>query len=142
MSNVNNYRFSETLKVFESKVLIPQRKKVADAQVIMDNPNYAWKDGAQKKAGEEQLRVYKIWLDFYETFLLEGNALCLQHESLVNKMSKVYDKWYSDISNEGKQEVELMSCQADWLNEIFTELFNELKPLGLEGMRPPKGMNL
>jgi hypothetical protein len=141
MSNVNNYQFAETLKVFESKVIIPQRKKIADATAIMNDPNHPWKDDAQKAAGTEQLRIYGIWLKFYETFYAEGLQLTIQHENLVNKMSKVYDNWYANISNEGKQETELMSSQADMLQQIFVEIFKELKPLGLD-MKIPNGMNL
>ena len=57
-------------------------------------------------------------------------------------MSKVYDKWYSDISNDGKQEVELMSCQADWLCEVFGEIYKELLPLNLGGMKAPAALNM
>jgi hypothetical protein len=142
MSNVNNYKFSEVLKTFEMKMVIPQRTKVANAQKIMDDPNHPWKDEDQKKAGEKQLDAYKSWMYYYETFLEEGNKLCLQHETLVNKMSKIYDNWYQNISNEGKQEVELMSSQADLLNELMGELYKELLPLNLTGMKPPQGLNL
>lgn len=142
MSNVNNYQFAEMLKVFQSKVIIPQRKKVADAEVIMADEKHQWRDEAQKAAGQEQLRVYKIWLQFYEKFYEEGLRLCTQHEQLTDHLSKWYDKWYSDISNEGKQETELMSSQAEMLCEIFGEIYKELSPLKLEGMKPPKAMNL
>lgn len=141
-SNCNDYRFTEMLKTFESKVINPQRKKVDDATKIMNDPKYPWKDEAQKEAGKEQLKIYNAWLQFYLTMYEDGLRLCVQHENLTNTMSKVYDRWYSDISNEGKQEVELMSCQADWINEIFSEIYKELQPLGLEGMKPPKPMNL
>jgi hypothetical protein len=141
MSNVNNYQFAETLKVFESKVIIPQRKKVADATAIMNDPNHQWRDEAQKTAGVEQLRIYNIWLAFYETFYEEGLQLTIQHENLVNNLSKHYDNWYNNISNEGKQETELMSSQADMLNEIFVEIWKELKPLNLE-IKAPQGLNL
>ena len=57
-------------------------------------------------------------------------------------MSKVYDKWWNDISNEGKQETEIMSMQADMMNEMFGEIYKELKPLNLEGLKPPQALNL
>lgn len=142
MSNVNNYRFSEVLKTFENKLVIPQRTKVANASKIMNNPNHPWADETQKKAGEEQFKAYKAWLDFYETFYAEGLKLCIQHEQLTDKVSKIYDRWYSDISNEGKQETELMSSQADMLCELMGELYKELLPLNLPGMKPPQGLNL
>jgi hypothetical protein len=141
MSNVNNYRFAETLKVFESKVIIPQRNKVADATKIMNDPNYKWKDDAQKQAGENQLKLYKIWLQFYETFYAEGLALCVQHEQLTNNLAKHYDKWYKDISNDGRQETEIMSSQADMLQHIFVEIYKELLPLGLD-IKAPIPLNM
>jgi hypothetical protein len=141
-SNCNDYRFSEMLKVFESKLIVPQRKKVDDATNIMNDPTYKWRDEAQKTAGQEQLKIYNSWLQFYLTFYEEGLRLCVQHENLVNTMSKVYDKWYSDISNEGKMETELMSSQADILCELFGEIYKELAPLKLEGMKPPSPLNM
>jgi hypothetical protein len=141
-TNVNNYRFSEILGTFKQKILDPHKEKTLKAEAIMNDPTYKWRDDAQKKAGEEQLKLYNIWLQFYETVLKEGNDLCFQHENLVNKMSKLYDNWYENISNEGKQETEIMSMQADMLCEIFGEIYKELAPLKLEGMKPPKGLNL
>jgi hypothetical protein len=141
MSNVNNYRFSEILKTFENKMVIPQRAKVANASKIMNDPNHKWNDEAQKKAGEEQFKAYKAWLDFYETFYAEGLALCVQHENLTNKMCKHYEKWLNDISNDGVQETEIMSSQADMLQEIFSDMYSELKTLNLD-IKPPKALNL
>jgi len=142
MSNVNNYRFAEMLKVFESKVLIPQRAKYESAKKVMDNPNHPWKDQAQKDAGDAQYKSYKGFLDFYEAFYAEGLTLCTQHEQLTDHLSKWYDKWREDISNDGKQEVELMSSQADFLNEIFSEMYKELLPLNLKEMKSPAALNL
>lgn len=142
MSNVNNYKFAEVLKTFEAKMVIPQRTRVANASKIMNDPNHHWTDINQRIAEEEQLKSYKAWSDFYETFLLEGNALCLQHETLVNHLSKWYDKWRNDISNEGVQEIEIMSMQAEFLNEIFSEMYKELQPLNLAGVKPPAALNM
>lgn len=142
MNNVNNYRFAEVLKTFENKLVIPQRTKVANASKILNDPNHPWKDDTQKEAGKEQLKAYKAWLDFYETFYAEGLALCVQHENMVNHLSKWYDKWRNDISNEGVQEVEIMSMQAEFLNEIFSEMYKELQPLNLEGVKPPAALNI
>jgi hypothetical protein len=137
------YNFLYTiLRVFESKVIIPQRKKVADATKIMNDPTYKWRDEPQKVAGKEQLRIYNQWLQFYETFYAEGLALTVQHESLVNKMSKIYDSWYQNISNEGKMETELMSMQADLLCELMGEIYKELLPLNLPGMKAPAPLNM
>ena len=46
------------------------------------------------------------------------------------------------LSTQRRQEQEMMSMQADMLNEIFSEIYKELKPLNLDGMKPPQAMNL
>ena len=142
MSNVNNYKFANMLELFKKKMVDTQAKKVEEAQKIMDDPTYKWDNAEQKAAGEAKLKNYKDWLQFYQEFYDQGVELTKQHEGLVNTMSKVYDKWWNDISNEGKQETEIMSCQADMMNEMFGEIYKELKPLNLDGMKPPQAMNL
>jgi hypothetical protein len=142
MSNVNNYAFANKLQSFKEKILDTQIAKVAKAETIMNDPNYKWESEEKKKTAQAQHDSYKAWLLWYQTFYDEGLRLCTQHENLVNKMSKIYDRWYSDISNEGKQETEMMSMQADLLNELMGELYKELLPLNLPGMKPPQGLNL
>jgi hypothetical protein len=142
MSNMNNYAFAKQLDQFKAKILDPQIKRVADAEAIMHDPNHQWKDEEQKKKGQATYDNYKAWLVVYQTHYDEGMKLVKQHESLVNTMSKIYDRWYSDISNEGKQETEMMSMQADMLCELMGELYKELLPLNLPGMKPPQGLNL
>ena len=142
MSNVNNYAFSNKLESFKQKVLDPHIAKIEKASKIMHDTNYKWESEDSKNTAQARYESYKAWGLFYQTFYDEGIKLCTQHENLVNTMSKVYDKWYNYISNEGKQEVELMSCQADWLNEMFGEIYKELQPLGLEGMKPPAALNM
>ena len=141
MSNVNDFAYANHLEVFRTKVLEPQIKKVEEAGVIMNDPNYKWGSEEQKKAGEARYASYKQWMQFYQTFYDEGVRLCVQHEGMVNKLSKWYGKWYSDVSNEGHQEAEMMSDQADFLNDIFSEMYQELKPLKLD-IKPPKALNL
>jgi hypothetical protein len=142
MSNVNNYAFANKLQSFKEKILDTQIAKVAKAETIMHDPNYKWESEEKKKTAQAQYDSYKAWLLWYQTFYDEGLRLCTQHENLVNKMSKVYDSWYQNISNEGKQETEMMSMQADLLNELMGELYKELLPLNLPGMKPPQGLNL
>ena len=141
MGNVNNYEFSNILETVKKRMVEPQRVKVADAQKIMSDPMHQWKDAGQKKAGEERLKSYKAWLEFYEKFYDEGVKLCTQHETLVNNLSKNYDRWYSEVSNEGRQEAEMMSMQADIMQEIFCDFYQELKPLGLD-IKQPQALNL
>ena len=141
MSNVNNYLFAQKLDIFKAKILDPQKEKVEKASKIMKDDTYKWDSEEKKKAGQAQYDAYKAWLAVYETHYAEGMKLCAQHEALVNKLSKLYDKWYKDISNEGRQEVELMSIQADWINEIFTEIFKELQPLKMD-IKAPQPLNM
>ena len=141
MSNVNNWHYANMLTDFETKVIAPQRKRVDDAQAIMDKSDYPWKNDEQKKLAEEKLKSFKYWLQFYLEFYKEGLNLVNQHENLVNKMSKWYDSWYENISNEGKQETELMNSQAEMLHGIFEDIYQELKPLNLE-IKPPAALNL
>jgi len=141
MSNVNDYAFANKLQVFKQKILDPQKEKVAKAEAIMHDDTYKWESEDKKKAGQAQYDAYKAWLAVYQTHYDEGMKLCAQHERLVNNLAKLYAKWYSDISNEGRQEVELMSIQADWINEIFTEIYKELQPLKLD-IKPPQPLNM
>jgi hypothetical protein len=141
MSNVNDWNYAKYLDQFKAKVLDPQIKRTEDASKIMNDPKYPWKDEEQKANGEKQYANYKQWVQFYQAFYDAGMELVKQHESLVNNMAKHYDKWYKDVSNEGRQETELMSEQADILNGIFEEIWRELKPLGLP-LEPPAGLNL
>lgn len=142
MSNVNNYAFAKHLDQFKIKMLDPQIKRVADAEAVMHDPRRAAQTVEADKIMQAKYDNYKAWLTFYQAHYDEGMTLVKQHEQLVNKMSKIYDKWYSDISNEGKQETELMSSQADILCELFGEIYKEIAPLKLEGVKPPHGMNL
>jgi len=43
MNNVNDYQFANILKIVQSKMIEPQRKKVEDAQKIFDDPKYPWR---------------------------------------------------------------------------------------------------
>jgi hypothetical protein len=142
MSNVNDYIFSKKLDQFKQKILDTQIEKVEKASKIMHDPDYKWDSEDKKKLGQAQYDAYKAWLLWYQTFYDEGSKLVNQHEALVNKLSKWYDTWYRDISNDGRQEPEMMSMQADMLNEIFGEIYKELLPLNLPGMKPPQGLNM
>jgi hypothetical protein len=140
MSNVNNWQFAKNLDNYKAKVLEPQTKRVADAKAIMDNPNHPWKDEAQKNAGKAQYESYKAWLTFYQQHYDAGMELVKQHENIVNLNAKWYQIWRDDISNDGLQETEMMSMQADFLNEIFSEMYRELLPLKLD-IKAPKPLN-
>ena len=140
MSNVNDFKFAELLKQYQAKVLAPQIKRRAEAFTDFEKVS----KGTDKEATEvanAKVANYDAWLKFYQQFYDEGIKLCTQHENIVNHLSKWYGKWREDISNEGRQETELMSSQADMLNEIFSEMYSDIKPLNLD-IKPPKAMNL
>ena len=130
MSNVNNYQFAKQLDNFKAKVLDPQAQRVRDAEIVMHDEKHEWKDDEQKKLAQNKYDSYKAWLKFYEVHYESGMELVKQHENLVNLMSKLYDSWFENISNDGKQETELMSSQADMLQEIFVAIYQELKQIG------------
>lgn len=140
--NVNDWQFGKHLEQFKVRVLDPQIKRVAEAKAIAEDPDYQWKDDQLKEAGMARYKSYQDALAFYQEFYNQGKTLIMQHERLVNNLAKWYAKWHSDISNEGRQETEMMSMQADILQEIFVEMYQHLKPLNLEGIKQPKALNL
>jgi hypothetical protein len=141
-SMVNNWKFAEQLDQYKSRELDPLVKEVDAAFKIMTDINYKWVDEEQKKLSQAKYDRISARLLFIKAFLEDGIVLVRQHEDLVTLLSKLYDTWYSEVSNDGKQETDLMEGQALKINEIFTELFNALKPLGLEGVKPPKENNI
>jgi hypothetical protein len=63
----------------------------------------------------------------------------MQNENEFLKWINANEKWLNDISNDGIQETEIMSSQADMLQEIFSDMYSELKTLNI---KPPKALNL
>ena len=141
MSNVNNYDFIEALDRFHTSIMLPHKAKIEQAQRIMSNPSYPWKDELQKKTGQAQLDNYIIWDKLYDNLYQKGKILVQQHEGLTNLVARWYNKWREDVSNEGRQETEIMGSQAEMLHGIFEEMFKELQNLKLD-IKPPKPMNL
>jgi len=141
MSNVNNWKFATVLDEFSKREVEYLRVETERAQEIVENPNYPWKDDKQKEFGIARYNKMKDRLAFLKYVLEEGKNICTQHETLVARLAKYYDQWYSEVSNNGKQECEVMSEQADILQNIFVEIWKELKPLGLN-LPMPNGMNL
>jgi hypothetical protein len=139
---VNNWKFAEQLDQYKSRELDPLVKEVDAAFKIMSDINYKWADEEQKKNAQAKYDRIFARLQFIKGFLEGGIEIVRQHEDLVTLLSKLYDTWYSEVSNDGKQETDLMEGQALKINEIFTELFNALKPLGLEGVKAPKENNI
>jgi hypothetical protein len=141
MSNVNNYKFASQLDLYKSKEVDALAKNVEDAKAIMADTKRVWDSATQKESAQARLDQMKERLARLLNFHAEGMELVKQHEALVNSLSRWYDLWWQNISNEGKQETELMSSQADMLQQIFVEIWKELKPLNLD-IKQPNGMNL
>jgi hypothetical protein len=141
MSNVNNYKFASQLDLYKSKEIDALAKNVEDAKAIMADTKRVWDSATQKESAQARLDQMKERLARLQYFHAEGMELVKQHEALVNSLSRWYDLWWQNISNEGKQETELMSSQADMLQQIFVEIWKELKPLNLD-IKQPNGMNL
>jgi cell division septum initiation protein DivIVA len=141
MSNVNNYKFASQLDLYKSKEVDALAKNVEDAKAIMADTKRVWDSATQKESAQARLDQMKERLARLQYFHAEGMELVKQHEALVNSLSRWYDLWWQNISNEGRQEVELMSSQADMLQQIFVEIWKELKPLNLD-IKIPNGMNL
>lgn len=140
MSNINDYDFAKKLDIFKTRVLDAQAKKVDEARAIMHDQNHKWAEG-QKEVADKKYDSLKAWLAYYQEFYDAGLKLSVQHEKLVNNLCKLYQRWYNEVSNDGKQEAELMSMQADALNEIFSEIWKEIQPLNLN-LNPPKALNI
>ena len=135
--NLNNWEFAKALDVFKAKMIDTQQKRVDDAYKIMEDPKYKWDSPEQEKAGQAKLDSYLSWLKFYKEHHEQGMALVRQHENIVSMMAGWYNSWYENISNEGLQESELMSMQAEMLGKIFADMYKELSVLKLD-LKPPK----
>lgn len=138
---VNNYEFAKILDRFKREVLDPLDTEEDKAFKIISDLNYKWASDDQRKLANAKFDKLSARNAFYKKMYKAGMDLTLEHESLVNNLCKWYDKWYSDISNNGKQETEMMEMQADMLNEIFSEIYKALQPLGLD-LKQPNAMNL
>jgi len=132
----NDWEFAKVLQTFKTKVLDPQEERTAEAFKIMTNPEFKWRDDEQKKLGQAKLDNYRVWLDHYKEFYAEGSKLIQDHEALVEQLCKWYQDWYTNVSNEGIQESEMMMEQANILQNIFTEIWKGLELLNLDIPRP------
>ena len=141
MSNLNDFVFSNRLEQFKKLVLDPQIKRTEKARGIMSDANYKWDSDKQKETAQARLKEYERQLAFYQTLYDEGVQFCTQHENITNKLVKWYEKWWNDISDDGLQMKEMMQIQADWLNEIFSEIFSEIKDLNIT-VESPRALNL
>ena len=141
MNNINDWKFANILEQFKSREIDKLVSEVKKAEDIMNDPNYQWKDEKQKQIGQVKFSMMSDRLAFLNHVFENGKDLCIQHESLVNKLVKWYEKWRENISNEGIQECEMMQSQADMLGDIFSEIYRELMPLKID-LKEPKAINL
>ena len=141
MSNINNWKFANLLEQFKAREIDTFAFELKKAEEIINDKNYQWKDETQKKIGQAKFSRMNDRLAFLNHVFENGKDLCIQHENLVNKLVKWYEKWRKDISNDGIQECEMMQSQADMLGDIFSEIYRELMPLKLD-LKEPKALNL
>jgi len=139
---VNNYEFAKLLDEFKQAELDYLEKEIEKAEKIVSDILYPWKDEETRKVGVAKFDKMVSRFAFLQRFYKEGLEFATQHEDLVNKLCKWYDTWRTDISNDGKQEAEMMEMQADMLHGIFEEIYEVIKPLGLDEIKPPNGLNL
>lgn len=138
---VNNYEFAKRLDLFKRDELDPLEAEVNKAEKIISDLHYKWKDEDQRKIGQIKFDKMLSRFAFLQKFYEEGMKLTLQHESLVNNLCKWYEVWRNDVSNDGKQEAEMMEMQAEILHKVFEEIYEALKPLKLD-IKSPNGLNL
>lgn len=138
---VNNYEFAKILDRFKREVLDPLDTEEDKAFKIISDLNYKWASDDQRKLANAKFDKLSARNAFYKKMYKAGMDLTLEHERLVNALCRWYGKWREDISNEGVQESEMMSAQADFLNEIFSEMYKAIEPLNLD-IKKPAALNL
>jgi hypothetical protein len=138
---VNNYEFAKILDRFKREVLDPFDIEEDKAFKIISDLNYKWASDEQRKLANAKFDKMSARNAFYKKMYKAGMDLTLEHERLTNSLCKWYGKWREDISNEGVQESEMMSAQADFLNEIFSEIYKAIEPLNLD-VKKPAALNL
>jgi hypothetical protein len=138
---VNNYEMAHILDLFKRDVLDPLDIEEDKAFKIISDLNYKWASDEQRKLANAKFDKMSARNAFYKKMYKAGMDLTLEHERLVNALCRWYGKWREDISNEGVQESEMMSAQADFLNEIFSEMYKAIEPLNLD-IKKPAALNL
>lgn len=138
---VDNYNFAKILDQFKRDVLDPLDTEEDKAFKIISDLNYKWASDDQRKLANAKFDKLSARNAFYKKMYKAGMDLTLEHERLVNALCRWYGKWREDISNEGVQESEMMSAQADFLNEIFSEMYKAIEPLNLD-IKKPAALNL
>jgi hypothetical protein len=138
---VNNYEMAHILDLFKRDVLDPLDIEEDKAFKIISDLNYKWASDEQRKLANAKFDKMSARNAFYKKMYKSGMDLTLEHERLVNALCRWYGKWREDISNEGVQESEMMSAQADFLNEIFSEMYKAIEPLNLD-IKKPAALNL
>lgn len=138
---VDNYNFAKILDQFKRDVLDPLDTEEDKAFKIISDLNYKWASDDQRKLANAKFDKLSARNAFYKKMYKAGMDLTLEHERLTNSLCKWYEVWYNDVSNNGRQETEMMEMQADRLQGIFVEIYKALQPLGLD-LKQPNAMNL
>jgi hypothetical protein len=128
---VNNYKAAKELDLFKAKYMDPLNARVKKAEQFLQDQSYQWKPGQKEKAKDEFMRIDTRNIDFTRLYN-DVKELVTQHEALTDLMASMYSKWLKNISSKGKQPKELMSMQAEILEEMFSDLKKALEPLNLD----------
>jgi DNA polymerase III delta prime subunit len=139
---VNNYEMAHVLDLFKRDILDPLEIEEDKAFKIISDLNYKWASDEQRKLANAKFDKMAARNAFYKKMYKAGMDLALEHERLTNSLCKWYSEWHENISNNGKQETEMMEMQADMLQNIFVEIYKVLLPLELVDLKQPNAMNL
>lgn len=137
----NNYEFAGILDEFLEKEVQAQEKRNKEAFAILTDIHRKWDSTEQREAAEAKYKAMEKRLQLLTRVYDAGRKMAKDHENLTDKTASWYAKWYNTVSNEGRQETELMEAQANVLNEIFLEMYREIADLELN-LKPPAALNL
>lgn len=133
---VNNWKCSNFATRVYYRWLKPLNKRVEEGREYLTKN----KDKlSPEKFEKHQKTLFLLEAENIDLHSFYGEAIKMieQHEGLVSLMSELYAKWYHKVSIKGKQPKEMMSMQREALIEIFTAMYEALKPLELD-IYPPK----
>ena len=126
MEAINNYELATRLDAFEKVYLEPLLERLSKAQIVLTGKDTTLTKKERERADLAFKELEAKATDF-KLFLADVRKLVLQHESLVTRLSGMYSTWFSKVSYKGQQPKEMMSMQAELLQQIFTELGELLK---------------
>jgi hypothetical protein len=138
--SVNNWKAAAALQKFKVQYLDPLEKRVEEGRKVMEDPNRKWKRG-EKDAAKARLQGLDSRCIDYKTLYSAMMELIQQHESQTDMLTEIYQEWFTKISKDGKQPLEMMAMQQELLQGIWFRIFGALQPLKLNILPPHKDTN-